>query len=100
MLFFAHETGNRFRNIDYLLACPVTGSALAVDPWEAAPLVQEADRRGWRIEAILNTHTHHDHTHGNRALQDLTGAPILVHPDAVGDVDGEVRESTSKEALM
>jgi hydroxyacylglutathione hydrolase len=35
-----------------------------------------ADERGWRITQIWNTHWHPDHTAGNAAVRDATGAPI------------------------
>ena len=94
MLYFAHKTGNRFHNIDYLLACPETGQAVAVDPWDAEVLHNEAQKNGWVIQAIVNTHTHHDHIRGNLPLQKLTDSPILVHPDAVPDVEGRVEALT------
>lgn len=90
MLYYAHNTGNRFRNINYLLACPLTGMAVAIDPWEAKPLVDHATTQGWTIAFILNTHIHHDHIHGNVDLQELTGAPILAHPAAVAKLEGHV----------
>lgn len=47
-----------------------------VDPGEAAPVLAEADRRGWRISQIWNTHWHGDHTGGNLAVKMATGATI------------------------
>jgi hydroxyacylglutathione hydrolase len=48
----------------------------AVDPGDAAPLLAEAHRRGWRIGQVWNTHWHHDHTGGNQAVVAATGARL------------------------
>ena len=82
MLVYSHPTKNPFNNVDYLLACPETGEAVAIDPWDAGELLAKAKEAGWSIRCILNTHTHADHTRGNEALRDATGAPIFVHPSA------------------
>jgi hydroxyacylglutathione hydrolase len=39
-------------------------------------VIAEAERRGWAISQIWNTHWHPDHTGGNLALKEATGAPI------------------------
>lgn len=91
MLYHVHKTENRFRNINYLLACPSTRSAIAVDPWEAGPLMDCAEAEGFRIDIIVNTHIHHDHIHGNEALQQATGATIYAHPEAVSQLKGTVK---------
>ena len=54
---------------------------MVVDPAEAAPVLAEADRRGWRITQIWNTHWHPDHTGGNAAIRDVTGC-IITGPAA------------------
>ncbi len=86
MLVHLHHTGNPLANLDYLLACPETGEALAVDPWEAGPLLDEAHRRGWTVTTIVNTHAHWDHVQGNAALKEATGARVLCHPAAKAQV--------------
>jgi glyoxylase-like metal-dependent hydrolase (beta-lactamase superfamily II) len=46
-------------------------------------LPAEAERRGLRIVALVNTHGHFDHIADNRALLDAAGAPppdLLAHP--------------------
>ncbi len=49
---------------------------MVVDPAVAEPVLAEADRRGWKITQIWNTHWHPDHTGGNAAIKDATGCLI------------------------
>jgi len=51
---------------------------MVVDPAEADPVLAEAERRGWTIDAIWNTHWHPDHTGGNAAIKQATGAPVIA----------------------
>jgi len=53
-----------------------SGETAAVDPGDAAPVLREAERRGWRIGQVWNTHWHPDHTGGNLAVKDASGARI------------------------
>ena len=74
-----------------------SGETAVVDPGDPAPVLAEAGRRGWKITKILNTHWHPDHTGGNLAIKQATGAAIwgpagengripgLDHPLAEGD---------------
>ncbi|HEY2273995.1 MAG TPA: hydroxyacylglutathione hydrolase [Steroidobacteraceae bacterium] len=81
-------SGNSLRNFHYLIACPETGEALAVDPLEWRLCLDAALRRGWEITQIVNTHEHHDHTGGNAGLKDATGAKILAHAGAAARIGG------------
>lgn len=47
-----------------------------VDPGDAAPALAEAERRGWTLGQVWNTHWHPDHTGGNLAIKEATGATI------------------------
>jgi len=47
-----------------------------VDPGDAAPVLAESEARGWKITQIWNTHWHPDHTGGNLAIKEATGARI------------------------
>ena len=64
-------------NYGYLLHDSTSGETGIVDPSEAAPVLAAARERGWRLMHILNTHHHHDHTGGNLALKQATGAAIV-----------------------
>ena len=55
------------------------GAAVAVDPGgDPARVLRHLKEHGLRLTHILNTHLHFDHTYGNRALAEATGAPILA----------------------
>ncbi len=53
-----------------------SGETVVVDPGDAAPALAEADRRGWMIGQIWNTHWHPDHTGGNGAVKHATGSTV------------------------
>ena len=75
-------TGNAYRNFNYLIACPETGDALAIDPLDFKKCLAAAKDKGWTISQILNTHEHGDHTGGNAGVVNATGAKIIAHTDA------------------
>jgi hydroxyacylglutathione hydrolase len=75
-------TGNAYRNFNYLVACPESGEALAIDPLDYEKCIDAARQRGFTITQILNTHEHGDHTGGNRGMVAATGATIIAHRDA------------------
>jgi hydroxyacylglutathione hydrolase len=81
-------TGNAYRNFNYLIACPDTGEALAIDPLDHEKCLAAAKDKGWDITQVLNTHEHHDHTGGNSAVIKATGAKLLAHAGATGSIDG------------
>ena len=75
-------TANAGRNFNYLIACPETGEALAVDPLDHEKCLGAAKAAGWTVTQILNTHEHRDHTGGNGPMAQKTGAKILAHRNA------------------
>jgi len=81
-------TGNAYRNFNYLVACPETGEALAIDPLDSEKTLATARVKGWQITQILNTHEHHDHTGGNAAVVAATGAKLIAHHRAAGLIPG------------
>ena len=81
-------TANAYRNFNYLIACPETGEALAIDPLDHAKCLALAKARGWDITQVLNTHEHGDHTGGNKAVIAATGAKLLAHANAKDSIPG------------
>jgi hydroxyacylglutathione hydrolase len=63
-------------NYVWLVHESVSGEVMVVDPAVAAPVLAEADRRGWKITQIWNTHWHPDHTGGNAEIKAATGCKI------------------------
>jgi hydroxyacylglutathione hydrolase len=51
-------------------------------------VLAEADRRGWTITKVLNTHWHPDHTGGNLAIKEATGATVIGPAGENGRVPG------------
>ena len=82
-------------NYVWLIHEAESGETMVVDPAVAAPVLAEADRRGWRITQIWNTHWHPDHTGGNAEIKAATGC-VITGPAAeferIPTLDAQVRE--------
>ena len=63
-------------NYIWLVHDPVSRETAVVDPGDAAPALAEAERRGWSIGQVWNTHWHPDHTGGNLAVKAATGCTV------------------------
>ena len=81
-------TGNAYRNFNYLIVCPETGEALAIDPLDHQKCLGLARGQGWTITQVLNTHEHGDHTGGNGRVIAATQAKLLAHAGAGGRIAG------------
>ena len=87
-------------NYAWLLRDSNTGATAIVDPADAAPVIEAIEKAGGRLDAILLTHHHPDHTAGTDAVRSrfncrVIGAAADRHrlprlDDAVKDGD-EVR---------
>jgi hydroxyacylglutathione hydrolase len=63
-------------NYIWLVHDDASGETAVVDPGDGAAALAAAEERGWTIGQIWNTHWHPDHTGGNLAIKEATGAPI------------------------
>jgi hydroxyacylglutathione hydrolase len=55
---------------------PVSGETATIDTPDAAAILAEADKAGWKITQIWNTHWHADHAGGNAEIKARTGAIV------------------------
>ena len=82
-------------NYVYLARDRASGQTAVVDPSVAPPVLEAAERLGWTITVILNTHHHGDHVGGNLEIKAATGCTI-VGPKAdrarIPGIDIEVEE--------
>lgn len=72
---------NHIKCKTYLGLSESTGKAVVIDP-----LREKIERylgvlayRGWKLDLIVDTHTHADHRSGAFELGELTGAPVAMH---------------------
>ncbi len=56
----------------------MSGETAVIDPAVAAPVLDAARARGWRISQIWNTHWHPDHTGGNAEIKAATGCTVTA----------------------
>lgn len=71
-------------NYIWLVHDAASGETAVVDPGDAAPALAEAQRRGWTIGQVWNTHKHWDHTNGNLAVKQATGCTVFGPAEAPG----------------
>ncbi len=65
--------------------------AVAVDPGgDPAEVLAYLEANNLKLTHILNTHLHFDHTYGNKALSEATGAPILCCEDDLALLETEL----------
>ena len=70
-------------NYGFLVRDAATGAVATIDTPDADTILAELERSGWgRLDLILNTHWHPDHTQGNAALKAAAGCEI-VGPEEV-----------------
>jgi glyoxylase-like metal-dependent hydrolase (beta-lactamase superfamily II) len=79
------EVGN-FSVYSYLIGDERAGECLFIDPSDDHDiLLKEAQSHNLAIKYIVNTHSHIDHSMGNRDMVRRTGAKVIIHEaDAAG----------------
>lgn len=64
-------------NYAFLARDEATGAVAAIDTPDAQVVLDAVERLGWgRLDRVLNTHWHPDHTEGNERLKAETGCDI------------------------
>lgn len=86
-------------NYGFLIRDTASGAVAAVDAPDAAAILADLEASGWgRLDLLLNTHWHPDHTRGNAALKAATGCDI-VGPEEVRRVAPLDRVVTDGDAV-
>ena len=68
-------------NYAILIRDQATGRAATIDTPDSAAILAEAQKLGWSLSLVLNTHWHPDHAGGNAAIKEATGAEIVGPPE-------------------
>jgi glyoxylase-like metal-dependent hydrolase (beta-lactamase superfamily II) len=64
----------------YVVYCEKTLKAGVIDPGGSAEtIIAEINKANLKVDYIINTHGHADHIAANDAVQQATGAKILIH---------------------
>lgn len=70
----------RMENFAYLAADESSRTCAVIDPaFNPGKIIDEAVQAGYRITHVINTHGHMDHTAGNAAVIERTGAQLCIH---------------------
>ena len=80
-------------NYGYLVHDPESGETTCIDTPDAEAYLREADRMGWKITQIWNTHWHPDHAGGNETIKTATGCTITAperEKDKIAGIDRTV----------
>ena len=65
----------------YIVGCEETRKGAIIDPGGSHEMIlDEVERLGLDIIAVIDTHGHVDHILANRQVMEATGAPLMIHP--------------------
>jgi hydroxyacylglutathione hydrolase len=71
-----------FEKNGYVVACPLTGEAIVIDPGdEVEQLIDIVRRTGVKVRYIMLTHSHLDHVSGCNEAKAAWGVPLVLHRD-------------------
>lgn len=82
--FEIHQFPCRTDNYGYLVHDEASGETAAIDTPDADVILAEAEKKGWKITQIWNTHWHPDHAGGNLAIKEATNC-IIIGPAGEAD---------------
>ncbi len=81
------------RNLSYIVAGESGDEAAVIDPgMQPNAEISFLEENGFKLNYIINTHDHFDHTGGNSVLSKKTGARIAMHESAHSYHDIELKD--------
>jgi hydroxyacylglutathione hydrolase len=86
-------------NYIYLIHEPVERVTAVVDPAVVEPVRDALAARGWKLDLILNTHHHHDHTDGNLELKSIFGCKAMALTGDAERIPGIDRNVSDKDTI-
>ena len=81
-------TYNNYRNFNYLIGCPFSREAVAIDPLAYKLCIEAAEKEDLKIVSVINTHEHFDHIGGNDFIIKYSGAKLYSHINATNKISG------------
>ncbi|MDQ7051137.1 MAG: hydroxyacylglutathione hydrolase [Enterobacterales bacterium] len=93
--FYTH---NQLRNFTYILQL-ADHQAIVIDPWDADAVGQQLAQLNLKLQAIINTHEHWDHTQGNQALVDRYACEVWAHKKGEGKIPAMSRSLVHGEII-
>jgi len=67
-------------NFCYMIGDEATETCAVIDPaFDPQKILNTIDDAGYTITHVINTHGHSDHTSGNSAIIEATGAQLCIH---------------------
>jgi glyoxylase-like metal-dependent hydrolase (beta-lactamase superfamily II) len=98
MLQIIQIDASEMDNFSYLIYCPETLFAAAVDPsMRPELLLKKAALLGVTLKLLLNTHGHQDHIAGNDLILESTNAKLAAHLADLPNPDISLTEGTKLE---
>ena len=80
---FAQVVVGNMKNFTYIVGDTDTQTGVIIDPGrDIDKIITKVRLMGLEIKYILNTHSHWDHTMGNKETAQRTGAKIAIHESA------------------
>lgn len=87
----------RMANFCYMVGDEATGTCAVIDPaFETEKILDEVKKSGYKITHVINTHGHSDHTAGNAAIMEATGAVLCIHATDADQVSGFLNRAFSR----
>ena len=70
-----------FQSNCWILGCSETQIAVVIDPGDEAAIYQTLEAYRLTVKYLIHTHGHLDHVSATAAIQQETGAPVLIHEE-------------------